>query len=114
MLKKKRVSITFFDAICMLVGRVVFWMLLTIVVGVITLYLVKGFYAFMQFIWPFILNHIVTYLLCLVGVFCLYNIWSYIKYDIQVLNIDGHKIILRKRLFTFLRLLKFGVYTLYK
>lgn len=102
MLKKKRVRITFFDAICLVVGRIVFWALLTVIVGCITLLLVKGVYALCLILWSFVLEHILAFTLVLAGFFVVYTIWHYIKYDIQVLDIDGHRVVLRKRIFKFL------------
>ena len=101
-MKKKCVKITFFDAICLFIGRIVFWMLATIVFCCIAIWVIKGVCSLCIYLWPLILAHIGIYLSLLVCLFIAYIIWHYIRYDIQVLDIDGHRVVLRKKIFAFL------------
>lgn len=98
-MRNKRGRLTFFDVICLLLGRIVFWGIATIIVGCIIMWLAHVVCKLGAYLRPIIIAHPNVYISLLVVIFLLYIICNYLYYHIRVLNIDGHRVILRKKIF---------------
>ena len=101
MLKKRKVKVTKFDLVCMVIGRVMFWATVTAIAVGTVLGVVKGLIYLFLNVW---LNisvasrlAILTGLISLIALI-LYSIY-YTKYNIKILDIEGHRVVLRKKLF---------------
>lgn len=98
-MRNKRGRLTFFDVICLLLGRIVFWGIATIIVGCIIMWLAHVICKLGAYLRPIIIAHPNVYISLLVVIFLLYIICNYLYYHIRVLTIDGHRVILRKKIF---------------
>ena len=92
----KRMKLSVFNRFCIVIGRIIFWMLITILFCSISLFL------FRRLLYIGVDKKIVLVLFVLSS-FIIYRIWHYIKYSITILHIEGHTIIVRQKILRFLK-----------
>ena len=103
LMERKQIKVTTLDVLCLLVGRVIFWALTTILTFYFALFVGKICYRIGCFVYPFVVTHL---LLCSITfsslVIILFTI-HYFRHDFVILRFDDTKYIVRKRILRFIR-----------